>query len=538
MTSNIRNWSLAVLALVLGTGATALAQQQPSPVFAPLPAPTVAAAPGEPYGADQQHVLSSPAGQPMTPEETLRELEELQRRLAWCEAQLQASNSAPQAGSGGQAGYPAGYYSGNLPTPTTVLGTPANPPATIGNLPAPSDPPENVGCPTTPIISGPTLHIGAKAILDNALFDQSPANHKSVGTEEDLTGFRFLRIMFYGDLYENIDYRLEIDLAQAESSTNPALLAAFQDVWVHFKELPVLGNLKVGYFKEPYGLEQQTGEEYLLFMERSLPNAFVPARRIGIMAYSDLNDDHTLSWFTGTFREGSGDKTFLEYSNEGDYGTTSRLVWLPYYDTTTNGRYLAHLGAAYEFTGANTSNADSKTFSFTPEVNAQTNFGSVTIPCDTFQLFGAEAAVMDGPLLFMAEYMRAWMPDLSLHGQDVYCDGGYVEALYLLTGENHNYVMNGKFFRGVDPYEPFFRVRSGDNICTGWGAWEVGARVSFIDLNRFGLGGGDATDYTLGLHWYLTSNLSVMFNYIYSDLAKKGIDSNCDIYGTRIEWHF
>ena len=452
---------------------------------------------------------------------------------------MQASGGVPPGANGPLSANPAGY-SGNLPAPTTVLGTPANPPAIVGN-PAPgSSPPENLDCNSTPIISGPTLHIGAKAILDNALFNQSPANRKSVGTEEDLTGFRFLRIMLYGDLYENIDYRLEIDLAQAQSSSNPTLLAAFQDVWVHFRGSGRRSseNVKVGYFKEPFGLEQQTGEEYLLFMERSLPNAIVPARRIGIMAYSDLTDDHTLSWFTGTFREGSGDKTFLEYSNEGDYGTTSRLVWLPYYDATTNGRYLAHLGAAYEFTGANTNNTDSKTFSFTPEVNAQTNFGSVTIPCDTFQLFGAEAAIMDGPLLFMAEYMRAWLPDLSLHGQDVFCDGGYVEALYLLTGENHNYVMNGKFFRGVDPYEPFFRVRSGDNICTGWGAWEIGARASFIDLNRFGLGGGDATDYTLGLHWYLTSNLSVMFNFIYSDLAKKGIDSSCDIYGTRIEYHF
>ncbi len=127
-------------------------------------------------------------------------------------------------------------------------------------------------------------------------------------------------------------YRFEVDMAQAQSSTNPTLLAAFQDVWINFRALPVLGNLKVGYFKEPYGLEQQTGEEYLLFMERSLPNAFVPARHMGLMAYNDLNEDHTLSWFSGSFREGSGDKTFLEYSNNGDWGTTTRLglaaMWL------------------------------------------------------------------------------------------------------------------------------------------------------------------------------------------------------------------
>ena len=81
---------------------------------------------------------------------------------------------------------------------------------------------------------------------------------------------------------------------------------------------------------------------------------------MGLMAYNDLNDEQTLSWFSGTFREGSGDKTFLEYSNEGDWGTTTRLVWLPYYDAASGGRYLAHLGGAYEFTGANNNNADSQ----------------------------------------------------------------------------------------------------------------------------------------------------------------------------------
>ena len=354
-------------------------------------------------------------------------------------------------------------------------GTPQSPPATIGNVPLGAETigpgPREQAC--EPARSSPTLHIGAKAILDNADFAQSTANRKAVGTEPDLTGFRFLRVMFYGDLAENIDYRLEVNLAQSAPGST-TLEAAFQDVWVRVRALPVMGNVKVGYFKEPFGLEQQTGEEYLLFMERSLPNAFVPARRIGIMAYNDLNDDKTLTWFTGTFREGSGDKTFLEYSDEGDFGTTTRLVWLPYYDPTTNGRYLVHLGAAYEFTGANNTTSgnspDSKTFSFTPEINAQTNFGSVTIPCDTFQLFGAEAAVMDGPLLFMAEYMRTWMADTGLHDEDVFCDGGYAEVLYLITGENHNYVMNGKFFRGVDPYEPFFRVRTNDGVCSGWGA--------------------------------------------------------------------
>ncbi len=459
----------------------------------------------------------------------LQEIEELRQRLERCEAELRNRNGAIQSAPATPAVVTVDPNDSRFkPASTRMVNV--NPPVTA---PPPAPP---AGEPV-PIISGPTLQIGGKAIWDNGFFSQDPANRKLVGTEPNLTGFRFLRLMFYGDLYENINYRLEVDMAQAQSSTNPTLLAAFQDVWINFRELPWLGHLKIGYFKEPFGLEQQTGEEYLLFMERSLPNAFVPARHMGLMAYNDLNDEQTLSWFTGTFREGSGDKTFLEYSNEGDWGTTTRVVWLPYYDAASGGRYLAHVGGAYEFTGANNNNADSKTFTLVPEINAQNPFSTVTIPTNDFQLYNVEAAIMNGPLLVEAEYMSSLLPRLK--GPETYLDGGYIEVLYLVTGENHNYNLPGKFFQGVTPFEPFFRVRNSDgNIITGWGAWELGARLSFIDLNNDKAGGGRAVNYTLGLHWYLTNNCSVMYNFIHSDFDRRGIDSTCDINGIRVEYHF
>jgi phosphate-selective porin OprO/OprP len=502
---------IGVVAIVfIVAGAESAAGQQ-----APMPSRNPAAA-NDGAGLGDARGLADP----------LREIEELRQRLERCEAELRQRDPA---GAPREAVVsPAGYPSDVQPPPTKLL-NPGLAPATATS--GPSDPG------TVPIISSPTLQIGGKAIWDNAMFSQDPANRKLVGTEPNLTGFRFLRLMFYGDLYENINYRLEVDMAQAQSSTNPTLLAAFQDVWINFRELPVLGHLKVGFFKEPFGLEQQSGEEYLLFMERSLANAFVPARHMGLMAYNDLNEEQTLSWFTGTFREGSGDKTFLEYSNEGDWGTTTRLVWLPEYDAASGGRYLVHLGGAYEFTGTNNNNADSKAFNLIPEINAQTPFSTVTIPSNDFQLFNVEAAVMNGPLLVQTEYMGALLTPLK--GQDIYLDGGYVEALYLLTGENHNYNLPGKFFQGVTPYEPFFRVRNPDgDIITGWGAWELGARLSFIDLNNDKVGGGRAVNYTFGLHWYLTNNCSVMYNFIHSNFDRRGIDSTCDINGIRVEYHF
>ena len=76
-----------------------------------------------------------------------------------------------------------------------------------------------------------------------------PEEPKAIGTEDDYTGFRYLRVQFYGELYENIDYRLEIDLAQnltVLSSAEPH--TAFQDVWTAFHQLPAIGNFRVRIF--------------------------------------------------------------------------------------------------------------------------------------------------------------------------------------------------------------------------------------------------------------------------------------------------
>ncbi len=455
------------------------------------------------------------AGVSNSASDSQRQIDALEQRLAALEQQIQAPANQPIEPSSAGSGSP---------------GVPAQPTGFASEM---GNPPDCIPSGAVPILTTPTVHIGAKAILDNVQFSQNPASRKAVGGEEDFTGFRFLRVSFYGDLYENIDYRLEIDLAQAESATNAALLAAFQDVWVHFGELPYLGNVKVGFFKEPLGMEQQTREENLLFMERFLGNALVPGRRMGVMAYNDLNDDQSLTWYTGSFREGSGDKTFLEYSNQGDYGVTSRLAWVPLYQD--QGRYLLHFGGSYEYTGADNNNANSKSIVVVPEVNAQTAVTSVTVPCQRYQLYGLEAALIDGPLTVQSEYIGAFFPELN--GTQANVGSAYFETLYLLTGENHEYVKSGKFITGVQPYEPFFDVRSTDgSICRGWGAWEIGGRVSYIDLDQ--VGGARVLDYTAGIHWYLTYNCSTMLNYIHSEVTRGGGTTAMDIFGERIEWHF
>ena len=138
-----------------------------------------------------------------------------------------------------------------------------------------------------------------------------------------------------------------------------------------------------------------------------------------------------------------------------------------------------------------------------------------------YKLIGTELAYVYGPLSFQTEYYGAMMNLLNGGATDSYISGGYAYVSYFLTGENRTYNKKAGCFDRVKPYENFFRVRDEDGcVQTGLGAWEVGYRYSWLDLNDGSTAnmfkGGLAIDHTLGLNWYLNPNLRLMWNYVHS----------------------
>ena len=85
------------------------------------------------------------------------------------------------------------------------------------------------------------------------------------------------------------------------------------------------------------------------------------------------------------------------------------------------------------------------------------------------------------------------------------------------------------------PYSDFFRVRGNRGVAMGPGAWEVAARVSTLNLSDRNIQGGQLTDITFGVNWYLNFQTKLMFNYVHAFLNQQNTASNADVLVTRAQ---
>jgi phosphate-selective porin OprO/OprP len=130
-------------------------------------------------------------------------------------------------------------------------------------------------------------------------------------------------------------------------------------------------------------------------------------------------------------------------------------------------------------------------------------------------LLDPEFAVIWGPWLFQGEYTTSWFngafpaKNVAQNLGTVFMEGGYVEALVFLTGENRVYNRQQGVFNRVVPKSSF------DPKKGTWGAWQLGLRYDTLDLNYGPLvNGGNASDVTFGLNWFLNGNARFQLNWV------------------------
>jgi phosphate-selective porin OprO/OprP len=381
----------------------------------------------------------------------------------------------------------------------------------------------------------PTAVVGGRIHLDAAMFDQNDASRLQVGDIQNGAAFRRARIHVAGEGFDVIDYRIEMDFAGTKTgvtNVSPVRTAifdqvAFRDVYMTIKELPYIQNVRMGHFKEPFGMEQLESDNSTTFMERSISDdrPIVPGRRIGGMAFGNTEDEMT-TWASGVYVAQSGylttpmtDTPPFYQNDHGGCSWTSRVSHLFWYDEATEGRGLLHGGLAYSYRDLPPDLP--RVWSARPEAYLSPAIVNVQLNIDHEQLLGAETAFVYGPLSFQAEWFGDFVGGIDGQADHTF-QGGYAYFSYFLTGENRPYNRKRGYFDRVRPFTNFFRVRTCDgDVQTGWGAWEVGYRWSYLDVLDSSLaatnGAGQVTDHTIGLNWYLNPYTRLMWNYVMSN---------------------
>jgi phosphate-selective porin OprO/OprP len=381
--------------------------------------------------------------------------------------------------------------------------------------------------------------------LDTWFIGQDDASRAAVGDmPTDGIYFRRARLGATGELWETVDYRLEWDFAFPGRP-------GFLDNWVQVKRLPIVNNVRVGRYFEPFSLERMTSNRFLTFMERSLLDSFAPARTNGISAYNAVLNER-LTWAAGVFRT-TTDQFGGNFGNFAGWAGTGRVTMLPYYDDSRPDRVsYAHLGLAYSFRY----NDDRTVFfgSFpearllatpTPILGPITNNVGVppfihtgTINSDYYQLLGLSGAWVNGPFSISAEY--ALVPVNQIAGPDLNFDAAYVAMSYFLTGESRPYNKAAGTFDRLQPRTNFWKSPTATTgNPSGIGAWELAFRWSYMNLSHKNINGGRLNNITFGLNWYLNAFTRVQFNYLIPFLDKAPFeDSHTHFFGMRAGFDF
>jgi phosphate-selective porin OprO/OprP len=416
-------------------------------------------------------------------------------------------------------------------------------------------------CTEQDVIVKPTFTPTGRVYFDGVVYDDDEATKEFFNTDRDNElGFRTFRIGGKGNIWENLIYTFEFEIRGGPNDIT------YKDIYMEQQNLPHVGHLRAGHFKEPMGLEEFGSDLYNTFMEKTpATQAFTPSRNFGVMIWDNFDPCWDTTWFAGIFRADSPDNpsnTGLWRSDNNDWSFSSRLAWLPFYDEPSKGRYLTHLGGSYSFRhiggltpgAAYNQNVAYSTLNGLAEFSKRSWVGSqgpigfgAEADSNQWNQINGEFLVIWGATSVQSEYFQVLM-----NSGETY-QGGYAFLSYFLTGESRGYRKENKTIDRTIPFEPFFWIDACKGMACGRGAWELAAGYSWVDLddgsdivattpaNSSNRRRGFNHDVIFGVNWYHNPWSRMQFNYEHEmvDFVDDGVpDSDANIFGVRwqIDW--
>lgn len=279
--------------------------------------------------------------------------------------------------------------------------------------------------------------------------------------------------------------------------------------FLNFKASDVL-QFRIGAFKMPFSFEELTSSRFIDFQERSLVNAFVPAKDQGLMIYGEPVKNTFGYWLAAM--NGSGKNTDEPNSVVDDKDLIARAA-VNLAPITGLSNTILHLGANYSTgtipgnvapSGGVRTEGRGLTF-FTPTAPSAT----ATDETDRERL-GLEGVVAWGPLKFQTEFLQASFENSAVaYDRDI--DAFYGSLFWMITGERYadSYTLGG--MRAIKPNNPYKKGAG------GIGAWELGVRFSKLDASDLTAGqftgANEADAMTIGLKWIPVTPVRLYLNY-------------------------
>lgn len=315
---------------------------------------------------------------------------------------------------------------------------------------------------------------------------------------------RRARMEFIGSLYDKFEYRIMPEFA----GTTPSLL----DAWLSWKIDPAF-IIQAGKVRLPIGLERFQSRESNLMTEFGYPTSLVPNRDIGANIQGAVLGGK-LDYYLGAFN-GTPDGGSIVTDADDDKTLAARVFAHPFLTSDIDGLRGLGIGLAGTYGNAEGTPAGYRT------VGQQTFFSwrAGVVDDGTVWRLVPQLYYYNGPLGIQAEYAISSQQVKTAAAFDTLDNTAWqVTASYVLTGEDST-------FKGVKP-----KHNVGFGGDPGWGAWQVVARVSELDIddNAFPLyanpltAAAKVTSYGGGINWYLNPQVRISLDYNLSQFDGAG----------------
>jgi len=342
-----------------------------------------------------------------------------------------------------------------------------------------------------------TAQFTGRIHMDYRNYSPDYASGQTTDGYQDAMEMRRGRFGVRGQIAKDFKYQLLANFGNDVGASSTS--STIDEFWVNYDANPA-AQVQFGTFKMPFSLEQLTSSNNIDFMERSLvgqnDSELIPAKETGVMIHGVPATGFTYALAAS---RGRANKSATVDGADIIGRVTTNIA-----EVIQNKDFVAHLGAAYS-----TGNIKTGVTAASGRTEARNQSGWFTGSAMSGETErtrqGLEAAFAWKNIKLQGEQFNFKYDPTT--GSDQEIKGHYVQAVYNLTGESHNY-KNGVF----NWIKPNTAVTSG-----GPGAWQVAVRASEFNAEDISVATGKsnrATAMTYGVTWFWNDNVRFMLNYV------------------------